>query len=115
MARNLALSNSAAFLCLLATGCDPGSPPSGDASEPALLLPTAQASASQDDPCGATQLGGLLQRSDTPAIRAAVTHFAGHPPARWIAPGSAVTADYVAERLNLILDEDGRIATLRCG
>lgn len=115
MVRHRALSSSAAFLCLLNAGCAPGSAPRDEASEPALLLPFPQASASDEDPCGATQLGALLQRRDSPALRAAVARFAGPAPVRWIAPGTAVTSDYIAERLNLILDEDGRVATLRCG
>ncbi len=115
MVRNLALSSSAAFLCLLNAGCGPEAPPIGDPSEPALRLPASRASSSEDDPCGAAQLHELLQRHDSPAIRAAVSRFAGEAPVRWIAPGMAVTADYAPERLNLILDEDGRIATMRCG
>ncbi|WP_225007993.1 I78 family peptidase inhibitor [Novosphingobium percolationis] len=114
MVRNRALSSNAAFLCLLITGCASDSGPGDDASEPALL-PTSQASASDKDTCGATQLGSLIKRHDSPALRAAVGRFVGAVPARWIAPGTAVTSDYIAERLNLILDEDGRIATLRCG
>lgn len=115
MVRNLALPSSAAVLCLMSAGCGPDSALRDDPSESALVLPSSGPTASDDDPCGAKQLAALVHRRDSAGTRASVARFAGNAPVRWIEPGMAVTADYSAERLNVILDEDGRIATLRCG
>jgi hypothetical protein len=47
--------------------------------------------------------------------RARAATVAGHTRLRWITPGAAITHDYRADRLNLILDDQGRIRTVRCG
>ncbi|WP_225207203.1 I78 family peptidase inhibitor [Novosphingobium huizhouense] len=105
-------SIGAALLCLLAVGCHRGA--AGEApGEP--VLPAVRAPVSSADPCAAGQLAVLLQHVPGPRTRAAVERFAAPAPVRWVRPGAAVTPDYRAERLNLILDEDERIAALRCG
>ncbi|BEV00869.1 I78 family peptidase inhibitor [Novosphingobium olei] len=113
MVRFLTRSSSAGLLCVLAAGCGPG--PRDEATQGPPLLPSAPASASEDDPCGASALSALLQRTDSPQIRASVAQFAGGDPVRWVRPGRAVTTDYVPERLNIVLDDANRIVALRCG
>jgi hypothetical protein len=34
---------------------------------------------------------------------------------RWIRPGEAVTMDYRADRLDISLDDDGKVARIACG
>jgi len=38
-----------------------------------------------------------------------------HQPIRWIMPGRTITTDYNAGRLNVILNDKGRIVAMRCG
>lgn len=49
------------------------------------------------------------------SIRASVGTAVGHDRIRWIKPGTAVTQDYRPDRLNIILDDAGRVMTMRCG
>jgi|APCry1669189241_1035207.scaffolds.fasta_scaffold72454_2 Peptidase inhibitor I78 family len=48
-------------------------------------------------------------------VRRALRTLAAPSPVRWIAPGQAITTDSNPARLNVILDEKGRIAVMRCG
>ena len=48
-------------------------------------------------------------------VRRAIRDIARPHPVRWIAPGQAITTDQSPERLNVILDESGRVAVMRCG
>lgn len=50
-----------------------------------------------------------------PAVRSAVRDVARPRPVRWIVPGRAITLDFNPRRLNVILDETGRIMNMRCG
>jgi len=83
--------------------------------------PSANASATpsgdpgQNDPCGAGKASKFLNREASPAIISAVGQSVGHERIRWIRPGEAVTQDYVSQRLNIIVGQDNRIQTLRCG
>lgn len=60
--------------------------------------------------CGASGLQGLVGQPDS--VLAAMT-FKG--PVRVIPPGTAVTMDYSAERLNIATDGTGRITRVSCG
>lgn len=62
------------------------------------------------DACGAAARQGLVGRPE--AVLAAMTFPA---PVRIIRPGDMVTLDYVAERLNIRIGPDGRIAAVDCG
>lgn len=62
------------------------------------------------DACGASQMQDLVGQPFS--VLAAMT-FA--TPMRLIRPDSAVTMDYSPERLNIIMDESDRIASVTCG
>ena len=113
MVRFAASLPGAILLCLLAAGCNRG--PASEATQPPPPLPSAPAAATPGDPCRAAQLRNLVSHPATPQLRAAVARFAAPAPVRWVRPGDAVTTDYRAGRLNLILDETDRVAALRCG
>lgn len=49
------------------------------------------------------------------AVRSAVRDVARHRPVRWITPGRTIRPDFNPRRLNVILDETGRIMNMRCG
>ncbi|MFO6464991.1 I78 family peptidase inhibitor [Jannaschia sp. KMU-145] len=63
----------------------------------------------ESDTCGLDRFEGLIGRNiDSAAIGAHVDH-------RVIGPDTAVTMDYLAERLNVRVDADGVITGLDCG
>ena len=65
-----------------------------------------------DDPnaCGANALGHLVGQPES--VLAAMTFPA---PTRIIHPGEAVTMDFSASRLNILIDASGRISQVSCG
>lgn len=69
----------------------------------------------EDDACGASLVQNFVTLRANDALRAEIATRSGTRVIRWIAPGSAVTMDFNASRLNAELDEDGVIRALRCG
>ncbi len=61
------------------------------------------------DACGASGLRGLIGQP-----RAVLTQMKFGGPVRIVGPGDAVTMDYNAERLNIEIGADGRIARIGC-
>jgi hypothetical protein len=89
---------------LIVTGCAvaPASPP------PAPTL-------GHDSTCNAEPAFGLIGRADTPESRRQALELSGSEMLRVLRPGDGATADYQTGRVNLILDDQGRIAEIRCG
>lgn len=99
----------AAILAAALAGCsaqapEPASPP------PAEALPPASAGSD----CGAGQLGDYVGRKATDEVIAAIRAWRGDHPVRVLKPGAIVTMDYRPDRLNIEVDEDGLIKSLRC-
>ncbi|KPF87145.1 hypothetical protein IP81_18800 [Novosphingobium sp. AAP83] len=69
----------------------------------------------QPDTCGSHTVTRFVGSDATPSVRHAITVASGQEQIRWIKPGTAVTQDFRADRLNVILDQAGRILTMRCG
>ena len=68
------------------------------------------------DTCGALMVGQFVGRQDRPTTRADLVKAVGHDRIRWIGPDDAVTMDFSAERLNVLLDKTKRLITgARCG
>lgn len=67
------------------------------------------------DTCGLRMAARYSGTSATPKVREALVASVAHNRVRWIRPGTAITQDYRPDRLNIILDEDGRVMTMRCG
>ena len=65
--------------------------------------------------CNAAPAQGLIGRQSTPELGAEAQRLTGAARMRWIRPGQMVTMDYREDRLNIDLDEQGRITGLRCG
>ncbi|MFM7655702.1 MAG: I78 family peptidase inhibitor [Paracoccaceae bacterium] len=63
-----------------------------------------------EDSCGASQLQGLRGQSEDVLQ---TMKFGG--PVRIIQPGMAVTMDYNPARLNIEIDESGKIHRISCG
>lgn len=92
---------------LLLAGCAGSAGPCNIPAEPALQPASAE--------CGAAGLSRYLNVSPTGEMKSAIASAAGDRPIRYIAPGDAVTMDFVPARLNVELGDDGRIVRFRCG
>ena len=68
------------------------------------------ANGTDEDLCGASGFQGLVGQSAEIAWMLELDQ-----PVRVIPPNSAVTMDYRPDRINFELDEDDRIAVVRCG
>lgn len=88
-----------------------------NASAALVETPTGSDAVSTDgtDTCQAARISSFIGRPDDPATRAALTAVIGKRAVRWVGPGTAVTQDMQPGRLNVIVVEDGRIGSLRCG
>ncbi len=64
----------------------------------------------EPDDCGAAGLAWLVGEPES--LLAAMTF---EDRTRFIGPGDAVTMDYSATRLNIVIDEAGRITRVFCG
>jgi hypothetical protein len=75
-----------------------------------LALLPACVSAQPDDTCGAAGFQGLVGQTVEIARLLELDQ-----PARVIEPGMAVTMDFSPDRINFEIDEQDRIAVVRCG
>lgn len=105
----------ASVLCVLALATAPvfagGSDPTGDTGE-VTSGPKAETPqpAADNDPCGMGDSAHLIgEHSD---VLSGAT-FDG--PVRILEFGALMTMDYLAERINFRLNEDGTIAEISCG
>jgi hypothetical protein len=65
--------------------------------------------------CDAGKAQGLVGQAGTQEIGARALQLSGARSIRWIRPGDVVTMDYREDRLNIELDERGRVKAVRCG
>lgn len=88
------------------TGCTP----IPDARSQEVPPPVAGAGA-----CDAGKAVFVVGRAYDDALAASARDASGAKVLRAIRPGTMVTMDYRADRLNLDLDRDGKITKVRCG
>lgn len=65
--------------------------------------------------CGMRKLGAYLNRQADEPTLASVRSAVRHDRIRVLRPGTAMTMDYRADRLNIDVGEDGRIRRFYCG
>lgn len=75
----------------------------------------ALAEPSPPDTCRLALTAHYVGARAAPSVRTAIRSITRPLPIRWIRPGQAITTDYSAQRLNVIIDETGRIMAMRCG
>lgn len=107
----LATSIGAAFLCL-ALACPPAA---ADMTSKRQAVPPTPTVMSGNSPCGADKAARFVGQEDRRQMRALLRAPVGHDRIRWIKPGDVITQDYRADRLNVIFDEQGHVAAVRCG
>ncbi len=76
---------------------------------PTLAEPTAP------DTCSLALTARFIGARNVSEVRNAIRQVARPHLVRWIGPGQAITLDQNPQRLNIIVDENGRIAVMRCG
>lgn len=81
----------------------------------AASMPAPAAKPPVPDTCRLALTARFVGARAVSEVRRTVRQIARHHPVRWIAPGQAITLDINPRRLNVILDETGRIAAMRCG
>lgn len=81
----------------------------------ALIEPSAASSTMPGEACPIGIAQNMIGQPDLPALRDALARSVAPHPLRWVRPGVPVTQDYVADRLNVIVGDTGRIEALRCG
>ncbi|MDK4805677.1 MAG: I78 family peptidase inhibitor [Novosphingobium aromaticivorans] len=87
--------------------------PSPISPAPIVAPPASDDPAAHD--CNKPLSTAFIGLPESPRNRAALVAAVGHHPVRWVHPGDAITMDYQPGRLNVILDETGRIVATRCG
>ena len=69
---------------------------------------------SMEPNCGAEKFSAYIGQPASDEVIAAITKSRGDKPMRVIKPGMAVTMDYMPERLNVQVGEDGKITGFNC-
>lgn len=123
----------AAALTLALAACspqptDPADPPAGvaatDPADDATMPPAAGAAddalqpaapGGMNDPCDASAVQSLIGQEATEEVVEQARTDAGAETARTLRPGQAVTMEFREGRLNVDVDENGTITSLRCG
>jgi hypothetical protein len=67
------------------------------------------------DTCSLALTARFIGARNVAEVRSAVRQVARPHPVRWIGPGQPISLDQNPRRLNVIVDESGRIAVMRCG
>ncbi|MGC3873711.1 I78 family peptidase inhibitor [Halomonas sp. GXIMD04776] len=87
---------------------------SGPAAEDAPRPPSMRGPGDNEQ-CDVSAVQTYIGQNHSDALRQVLTAQSGAESARVLEPGQPFTLDYRQERLNIYLDEDGRISDLRCG
>lgn len=69
---------------------------------------------SMEPSCGADQLASYVGQPASDDVIARITAWRGDKPMRVIKPGTAVTMDFRPDRLNVQVDEQGKIKGFTC-
>jgi hypothetical protein len=81
----------------------------------AVATGCAAVSANSGGTCDAARAQSLIGQPAGSAAAAQARKLSGARVVRFLRPGQVVTMEYLAGRLNLVLDDRNRIRTVRCG
>lgn len=100
----------AAFVATtLLTGCS-GLPSATGTAAPASVGPGPRGGV-----CNAAPAQGVIGKQGTPSVIEQARVASGAAMARLLHPRQVVTMEFNTERLNLVVDGNGRITAVRCG
>lgn len=98
----------AATALVLLGACAGMAPAQEDDAMPPAIPPA------EDDTCAAAGLADMIG-APREAVEAALAERVAARTARVLAPGQPMTMDYRADRINVMLDDDGVVTRLTCG
>jgi Peptidase inhibitor I78 family len=81
----------------------------------AAMAGPAQPAPVEAESCNPVLAARYIGARAVPAVRGVIRAVAGLRPIRWIRPGQPITPDLKPQRLNVIIDDAGRIMAMRCG
>lgn len=96
-------------LAALLAGCASGPAPEDAPRPPGMSEPGGR------EQCDTSAVQDYIGQNYSDALRQMITSQSDADSVRVLEPGQPFTLDYRQERLNIYLDEDGRISDLRCG
>ncbi|TDK23834.1 Elastase inhibitor AFLEI Flags: Precursor [Luteimonas aestuarii] len=125
LTRNALAAGLATLLSLTVVGCardDAGTAATPDttAPAPADAAPAPVDPVATDMPpamgtCNADAVQSLVGQASSDAVTEQARIDSGAASVRVLSPGDAATMDYREDRLNIMLDADGVIESVRCG
>jgi len=68
-----------------------------------------------DGQCRSEGLDAFVGREPTPEVGSEIIAKSGAKVFRWLVPGQIVTMEFRADRLNIVLDDAGKVSAIRCG
>lgn len=71
--------------------------------------------ASAEDACAAEQAQGLIGQQASQQLATDAMQRSGAKVVRWLRPNMAVTMEYRAGRLNILIDEKNQVVRITCG
>jgi hypothetical protein len=109
-----ALTLSAALVAVLGSGCTTSTPwGSGSGAASGATTPSGQPRPIQR--CDAAPAQSLIGKSNSAQTLDAARKLSGAYMARVLSEGQPTTREFNAERLNLVVDANGKIVAVRCG
>lgn len=106
-----------ATIVILLAGCGPSTAPGQPTAsqDPVAVAGDEAAAPPPETACDARAAASFVGQSATPDVVEAARQAAQAAEARVIPKDGGATRDFKPDRLNVMLDEVGRIAELRCG
>jgi hypothetical protein len=101
------LSRSTAAIALLMAACTPSTAPPG-VEAPGLATPGTAADATAQDTCNAARYRSLIGSNVSEST------LSENADTRIVYPDSVVSQDFRPERLNVIVNAEGRVTNLEC-
>ena len=106
-----------ALMAVAVAGCaEPQIPPPVRMSPPTIgSRPVVPGAASEIDSCGLGSIADLVGKAVTETTADDARKRSGARTVRVIRPGMMVTMDFRPDRLNIVVDDKGKVTDLRCG
>ena len=114
----LTASLTSCLCAALLAGCSAlpgGTGSAGSAGEKGGAAPASLGPGPRGGVCNAAPAQGVIGKQGTPSVIEQARVASGAAMARLLHPRQAVTLEFNTERLNLVVDANGRITAVRCG